>query len=67
MTQVSLSSGEILDIISLLSNKCMECDNTDDGLLAAYYGKMAQQFETVYDKLQEFVPENRVANLIMAA
>lgn len=67
MTQVSLSSGEILDIISLLSNKCMECDNKDDGALAVYYGKLAQQFETVYDKLQEFVPENRVANLIMAA
>lgn len=30
-------------------------------------GKLAQQFESVYNKLQEFVPENRVANLIMAA
>lgn len=67
MTQVSLSSGEVLDIITLLSIKCMECDNGEDGISAAYYGKLAQQFESVYNKLQEFVPENRVANLIMAA
>jgi len=67
MTQISLTSGELLDIINQLNEVA---DNLDDGenyTLATYYSKLAQQFEIVLDKLQDFVPENRVANLVLVA
>jgi hypothetical protein len=34
--------------------------------LSAYYMHLGGQFQRIYDKLQEFVPENRVANLVLA-
>jgi len=40
----------------------MEAENV---LLASYYAKLSQQFEIILDKLQDFVPENRVANLAL--
>jgi len=67
MTQISLTSGELLDIINQLNKVA---DNLDDGenyTLATYYSKLAQQFEMILDKLQDFVPENRVANLVLVA
>ncbi len=65
MTTISFTSGELLDIISALDDvgdKCMEAENV---LLASYYAKLSQQFEIILDKLQDFVPENRVANLAL--
>lgn len=66
MTSISLTSGEILDIISALEIK--ENDALFDGNapLASYYLNLQQQFQKVYDKLQEEIPENRVANLVLA-
>jgi hypothetical protein len=67
MTQISLTSGELLDIINQLNELA---DNSDDGenyTLASYYSKLAQQFEMVHIKLKDFVPENRVANLVLVA
>lgn len=66
MTSISLTSGEILDIISALEIK--ENDAFFDGNppLASYYLNLQQQFQKVYDKLQEEIPENRVANLVLA-
>jgi hypothetical protein len=63
MTQISLASGEILDIISVLCDK----EPAVYPHLSAYYLKIAQQFEDVYNKLQELPGEKRVANLILAA
>ena len=67
MTSISLTSGEILDIISALEAKE---DNAyfiqEDPQLSVYYLHLIQQFQEVYNKLQDFVPENRVANLVLA-
>ncbi len=67
MTTISLTSGELLDIISALDDigdNCMQADNVH---LASYYAKLSQQFEIIYDKVQGFVPEDRVANLALIA
>jgi hypothetical protein len=66
MTQISLTSGEILDLISLLSDKEIAVYDKDP-MLSTYYLRVMQQFEGLYEKLQEFPGENRVANLILAA
>ena len=65
MTTISFTSGELLDIISALDDvgdNCMQAENVH---LASYYAKLSQQFEIIYDKVQDFVPENRVANLAL--
>jgi hypothetical protein len=67
MTTISFTSGELLDIISALDDigdNCMQADNVH---LASYYAKLSQQFEIIYDKVQGFVPEDRVANLTLIA
>jgi hypothetical protein len=67
MTSISFTSGEILDIISALEEKENALYDADDKHLAAYYMNLGNQFQRVYDKLQDFVPENRVAHLVLAA
>ena len=67
MTSITFTSGELLDIIKVLEekeNRAYIIDN--DAHLSAYYMNLGVQFQLVYDKLQEFVPENRVANLVLA-
>jgi hypothetical protein len=66
MTQISLTSGEILDIISVFCDK-EQAVYENDPYLSLYYLKIAQQFEGVYNKLQELPGEEKVANLILAA
>jgi hypothetical protein len=66
MTQISLTSGEILAIVSVLCDK-EQAVYDNDPHLSAYYLNMVQQFEAVYNKLQELPGEKRVANLILAA
>ena len=65
MTSISLTSGEILDIITVLSNREQEVYD-ENPHLSAYYLKILQQFETVFHKLEELPGEKRVANLILA-
>lgn len=66
MTSISLTSGQILDIILALEEKENALYDADDKHLAAYYMNLGNQFQRVYDKLQGVVPENRVANLVLA-
>jgi hypothetical protein len=66
MTSISFTSGELLDIISALEEKENALYLAEDKHLAAYYMNLGVQFQKVYDRLQEFVPENRVANLVLA-
>jgi len=66
MTSISFTSGELLDIISALEEKEDALYLGEDKHLAAYYMNLAQQFQTIHNKLQEFQPENRVANLVLA-
>lgn len=63
MTQISFTSGEIMDIMTLLDNKI---NSTEDPHRAAYYGNIYQQFECVLEKLRELPGEKRVAKLVMA-
>jgi hypothetical protein len=66
MTQISLTSGEILDIMSALHSKVKDAEFVEEHNLASYYLNMIQQFETVFHKLEELPGEQRVANLILA-
>lgn len=65
MTSISFTSGELLDIIAALEIKENSVYQKDPHL-ASYYLNLQQQFQQVYDKLQEVVPENRVAHLVLA-
>jgi hypothetical protein len=67
MTTISFTSGQILDIISALEEKENALYDAGDKHLAAYYMQMGAQFQRVYDRLQDVVPEKRVANLVLAA
>lgn len=62
MTQISLTSGEIMDIVSILCDK-EQAVYDKDPLLSAYYLRMVQQFEDVYHKLQEFPGEKELQTL----
>jgi hypothetical protein len=67
MTSITLTSGQIEDIIKAL--EYYENDayfNQKDAHLASYYMSMQNQFELVLEKLSEVVPEKRVANLVLA-
>lgn len=66
MTHISFTSGQILDIISALEEKEDALYDADDKQLAAYYMQMGAQFQRVYDRLQDVVPEKRVAELVLA-
>lgn len=66
MTHISLTSGEILDIITALSDKCEAAYDHENDHLAAYFMNMIQQFEEIVEKLKDFPGENRVANLVLA-
>jgi hypothetical protein len=66
MTQLSFTSGEILDVISALVDKANAAGDNEEYQLAAYYENMIQQFERVIEKLEELPGEKRVANLVMA-
>lgn len=65
MTQISLTSGEIMDILTLLDNKINQTPENNPSL-ACYYGNIYQQFESVVEKLKELPGENRVANLVLS-
>ncbi len=66
MTSISFTSGELLDIISALEEKEDALYLAENKHLASYYLSMQNQFQLIYDKLQEFPGENRVANLVLA-
>ncbi len=67
MTSISLTSGQILDIISLLEEREDALYDADNKGLATYYMQMGVQFQRIYDRLQDVVPEKRVANLVLAS
>lgn len=67
MTQISFTSGELLDIADQLIKMADSLDEAENYTLATYYTNMSQQFLMLNDKLQDFVPENRVANLVLVA
>ena len=66
MTTISLTSGEVLDIISALCDKEQTLYDAEDLHLAAYYLHIIQQFENISHRLEELPGEEKVANLVMA-
>jgi molecular chaperone GrpE (heat shock protein) len=67
MTSISFTSGELMDIIDTLEEKIISLEDQDEVNLAAYYGRIQDQFRTILDKVQEKVPEYRVAELVLTA
>jgi hypothetical protein len=66
MTTISLTSGELLDIIDSLCDKEQALHDAENYHLSAYYLNILQQFEAIVEKLDELPGEKRVANLVMA-
>lgn len=67
MTHISFTSGELCDIIAALEVKEDQAyHQKKDPQLASYYLNMINQFQSVYDKLQELPGEQKVANLVLA-
>lgn len=66
MTSISFTSGEILDIISTLEDKAEKLEESAQFTLANYYYNIIEQFDRISEKLEDFQPENRVANLVLA-
>jgi hypothetical protein len=62
---LSLSSGEILDIISALNKQETTADFNEDYLLAAYYSHLASQFQNLHQQLQTRPGERRQADLML--
>ena len=67
MTQISFTSGELLDIIDVLVDKEQALFMANDHQGAAYYENMIDQFQLIHSKLLERPGEDRVANLVLAA
>lgn len=65
MTSVSLTSGQLLDIISALEEKENALYDADNKHLAAYYMNLGVQFQRVYDRIQDLQPEKRQATLVL--
>ena len=66
MTQVSFTSGELFDIISALEDKAENLEESANFTLANYYYNIIEQLDKITEKLEDFQPENRVANLVLA-
>ncbi len=67
MTSISFTSGELLDIISTLEDKAENLEESANFTLANYYYNIIEQLDKITEKLEQFQPENRVANLVLAA
>lgn len=66
MTSITFTSGELLDIISALEIKEDKAYLNEDENLAAYFMNLGMRFQQVYDRLQDFPGEKRIANLVLA-
>ena len=67
MTSISFTSGELLDIISTLEDKAENLEESANFTLANYYYNIIDQFDRITEKLEQFQPENKVANLVLIA
>jgi hypothetical protein len=65
MTTISLTSGELLDLIDVLCDK-EQSVYEENPHLSAYYLGIIQQFEEISNRLEDLPGEKRVANLILA-
>jgi GTP-binding protein EngB required for normal cell division len=66
MTSISLTYGQISEIVGSLVDREFKAVDNEDPQLAQYYRDIAIQFATVLDKLDQLPGEQREANLILA-
>jgi hypothetical protein len=60
---ITFTSGQLLDLISMLEEKEDALYDADNKGLAIYYMQMGVQFQKMYDLLQGLPGEKRVAQL----
>lgn len=66
MTSISLTYGQISEIVGSLVDREFKAVDNEDPQLAQYYRDIAIQFATVLEKLEELPGEQREANLVLA-
>jgi hypothetical protein len=66
MTNISLTYGQISEIVGSLVDRESKAVDNEDPQLAQYYRDIAIQFATVLDKLEQLPGEQREANLVLA-
>jgi len=64
-TSVSLTYGQLLDVIGSLVDREDKAVVNEDSQLAQYYRDIAYQFAEVLEKLEELPGEQREANLVL--
>ena len=64
---ITFTSGQLLDIISMLEEKEDALYDADNKGLAVYYMQMGVQFQRMYDLLQGLPGEKRVAQLVVSS
>ena len=62
---ITFTSGQLLDIISVLEEKENALYDADDKQLSVYYMQLGVQFQRMYDLLQGLPGEQRIAELVM--
>ena len=62
---ITLTSGQLLDLIALLEEKEDALYDAEEKGLAVYYMQMGVQLQRMYDRLQSLPGEHRVAELVM--
>ena len=65
MTELNLTGGQILDIMSALFDREDEAYENGDETLATYWANMAMQFAHLNEKLEERPGEKREATLVL--
>lgn len=65
MTPISFTSGQLLDLISLLEEKEDALYDAENKALSIYYMQIGVQFQRMYDRLQNLPGEKRVVEFVM--
>lgn len=64
---ITFTSGQLLDIISMLEEKEDALYDADNKGLAVYYMQMGVQFQRMYDLMKDLPGEKRVAQLVVSS
>jgi hypothetical protein len=60
---LTLTSGQLLDIIAVLEEKENAHYDSENGALAAYYMQMGVVFQKAFDRLQDLPGEQRIVEI----
>lgn len=63
---LTLTSGQLLDIISLLEEKEDAHYDAENRALSAYYMQMGVVFQKAFDRLQDLPGEQRIIELMIS-